>query len=90
MSGPWYKPSLREVRPGHEPTSPHPAWGRRPPTNAETCCWGALCPAPGCHHNDPEQGPSPELAGGDKATQFSRVRDLPSNLDTSFSGLLRR
>lgn len=85
MSGPWYKPSLREVRPGHEPTSPHPAWGRRPPTNAETCCWGALCPAPGCHHKDPKQGPSPELAGGDKAKRFSQVLDLPSNLDTSFS-----
>lgn len=45
MSGPWYKPSLREVRPGHEPTSPHPAWGRRPPQMQKHAA-GGLCALP--------------------------------------------
>ena len=65
--------------------APNPARGRWHPTNAGTCCRGARCPAPSCHHNEPKQGPGPEPEGGDKATQFSRVRDLPANLDTSFS-----
>lgn len=85
MSGPWYKPRPREVRPGHEPTSPQPGLGQTAPQKRRNMLLVGSVPCPGCHHNKPKQGPGPEPEGGDKATQLTQVRDLPASLDTSFS-----
>lgn len=77
MSGPWYKPRPREVRPGCEPTSPPPGLGQTAPHKRRNMVPGGSVPCPRLHHNEGKQGPGPEPEGGDK--------DLPANLHSSFS-----